>query len=492
MSDQSSNDLSLDIEPLRPATGAVHVSAGVPSGYEDRVLGWLREERVIGAVDFWLADNPDRLDEDGVELLDLYVSVATDERGIVQLRAADGSLEDGPVVEELRARLQAELGADDVIFDDWQGAGLWQAGEDDESDSTGLPGDGVEGIDAITEVEIDAAIEVGGADDVLVDPAETDGVEFADPDDRRYAPELVHALSFSHRGTAHAHLIAAQAKRPVQAGHAGGWSVFRYASESFVELMPPRKKELPAITVRSVREDYAGAWIEIDPTGSTEYAGYVIWPDARASMRPVFEAHELDEHAAKVQARIADEALDPESDLHALATDALIGPSVDRELLHSAVAPHATGTIRSPRERIETALVGLGLPPELVLPAVRGDRLPEHLDFEPVGAVNAMLHTVAAGRAGLRPVDEPLTVWDNVEQRVRHDPRWALGLVSGEVALGVGAIVAGRLVSRDRGWLRTLLTSTGLMVLTDAALQAWLTRMRTTSGQPTRYRANGG
>lgn len=488
MSDHSPAGLSIDISPLRPAPGAVHVATGLPDGLEDRVMQWLLDNGVIGAVDFWRQENDDR-DPDGPVDADLYLVVATDGNGAVQVRGFAGELVAGAPLQELRWRMRADLGVDDVVFDDWEGAALWNAHDpttslsdaDGHADRTDLPvpehedaepaGEPVPSRDAAAESEDDWA------------PERWNGVE---------EPAPQHVLAFSRRGTAHGHLLAAQAHTTVQTGHRDGWSVFRYTSVEWAELTPPRKADLPAITVRYGHDDLSDAWVEIDTHGDRDHAGFGLWPAARSAMRPVFALADLDSDAGAVQARVLDESLDPESDLHLLAADEVMGEQIDLARLYQGVAPHPAGAAQRPAERVENVLIGLGLPAELVTPAVHGEELPDQLEFSPAHVMDAVLQTVAAGRAGLRPIGEPLSTWDAVEQRVRRDPKWAAGLVSTELVLGVAALLAGRKLGRRSRTAGGLLTVLGVTALADAVFESFLTQVRRTSGQPFDYRGASG
>lgn len=503
MSDHRADDLSIDIGPLRPTPGAVHIAGGLPDGLEDRVLAWFIENRVIGAVDFWRQENQesDRQNEESdlPDDVDLYLVVATDDSGAVQVLAEDGSVAAGPPLQELRWRLRSEVGADDVVFDDWEGAALWSAHDTaaaiaeaaERAQGEGLP------VPEINHSGIGAS-PFGAADDARAED-ETDEAGAVDADaaaqdwqaqrwEGPSEPEPQHVLAFSHRGTAHGHLLAAQAGTAVQAGHRDGWSVFRYTSDRFIELNPPRKGELPAITVRHGRDDFGDAWVEIDTHGNPNDTGFGLWPAARSAMRPVFAAGDLQPTAAAVQARVLDESLDPDSDLQVLAADDVLADGLDLTVLNRGVAPHPPGQPQTPSSRVEAVLIGLGLPAELVLPAVRGHDLPDQIEFAPAGVVDAVLQTVAAGRAGIRPIGEPLTTWDTVEQRVRRDPKWAAGLVSTELVLGIAALWAGRKVGRRSRTAGGLLTVLGVTALADAVFEAFLTGVRQSSGQPFDYR----
>lgn len=488
MTDYRADDLSIDIGSLRPTPGAVHVAAGLPDGMEQRVLQWFSDHQVVAAVDFWREENTARrgavgadqvVDGDVPDDVDLYVVLATDDQGAVQIRADDGSLVAGPPLQEVRWRLRNDLGADDVVFDDWDGAALWSA-----HDSAAALDTAAEGAELPVPEDTVAALSAEVVEEAA-DPADDGDDRWAGPTE----PEPQHVLAFSRRGTAHGHLLASQAKADVHAGHLEGWSVFRYTSQQFVELTPPRKGELPAITVRHGRDDYGDAWVEVDTHGDLDGTGFGLWPSARSAMRPVFAPEDLDADAAALQARVLDESLDPDSDLHLLAADEVIGSSVDLTVLNRGLAPHPIDNPRSSMDRIEDVLVGLGLPSGLVHAAVHGDALPEQIAFAPAGMVDAVLQTVAAGRAGLRPVGEPLSAWDTVEQRVRRDPKWAAGLVSTELVLGIGALWAGRKVGRRSRTAGGLLTVLGVTALADAVFEAFLVQVRQTSGQPYDYRA---
>lgn len=449
--------LAIDISPLDALAGAVLADEAQPPGLDGRLFAWLRDERILAAVDRTPTSEP----------TDRVFRVATDAEGHVQRLDADGRLAAGPRADDVAAALSAALGAEVVL--------TWAEQEDLD---TSVPDE-----------------QVGVPDeDVELDPAETFGDAFGVDIDEE--PHRV--LLFSRRGLALGAYLAWRVHGVVEAGRAGDWSVFRYLDSRYTEPPTPSRRELPSITVVVTDEDgpFAHAYVEVTTRaaslrdvvqlarGSADHAvplgaQYVLFPRENAGMRPVFAPDELvDARAAEVQRVLVDDALAAGSTLQALAADPAFAATVDRARLQRALAPDGADLPVPSLERIRLLLTALGLPGALVDAALTDERLPEAQVFEPTGVVGAALRLAQDGVAGVRPLGVPPGPWGRVDEAVRRRPRLAAAVATAEALAGGAMLLVGLRLRRRTRLGGAAVTAAGALIVADALVDAILVRRR--------------